>query len=98
MTNAKVANWDDLEPLAPAYALVANVDLVVIRWPGEEVASVLYGRCLHRGALLADGRIAGDVVERNGKPPVALAPALPVRPDVGRHGRPPRQRPRGERP
>ncbi len=60
MTNAKVAEWDVLESLTPAYALVANVDLVVIRWPGEEEASVLYGRCLHRGALLADGRIVGD--------------------------------------
>ncbi|MCH8162303.1 MAG: Rieske 2Fe-2S domain-containing protein, partial [Chloroflexi bacterium] len=60
MTNAKVADWDDLEPLAPAYALVANVDLVVIRWPDEEQATVLYGRCLHRGALLSDGKIVGE--------------------------------------
>ena len=60
MTNAKVAEWDQLEPLAPAYALVANVDLVVIRWPDEEQATVLYGRCLHRGALLSDGKIAGE--------------------------------------
>ena len=60
MTDAKVAQWDDLEPLAPAYALVANVDLVVIRWPDEEHATVLYGRCLHRGALLSDGKIAGE--------------------------------------
>ena len=54
----KVANWSDLEEHKPAYALVANVDLVVIRYGGE--VSVLYGRCLHRGALLADGRIEGD--------------------------------------
>lgn len=60
MKNAKVADWDALEPLTPAYALVANVDLVVIRSPSEEEASVLYGRCLHRGALLADGRIEGE--------------------------------------
>ncbi len=59
MTNAKVADWDSLEPLTPAYALVANVDLVVIRWPDAEEASVMYGRCLHRGALLADGQIKG---------------------------------------
>jgi phenylpropionate dioxygenase-like ring-hydroxylating dioxygenase large terminal subunit len=37
--------------------LVANVDLVVIRWPDEQKVSVLYGRCQHRGALLADGYI-----------------------------------------
>lgn len=42
----------------PAYALVENVDLVVIRYDDE--VSVLYGRCLHRGALLADGHVAGD--------------------------------------
>ena len=60
MKNANVADWADLEPLTPAYALVANVDLVVIRSPGEDEASVLYGRCLHRGALLADGRIEGE--------------------------------------
>ena len=45
--------------LVPTYALVANVDLVVIRRKDEEQASVLYGRCLHRGALLSDGHI-GD--------------------------------------
>jgi glutamate synthase domain-containing protein 2 len=55
---AKVAAWSELEDRKPAYALVANVDLVVIRY-AEEV-SVLYGRCLHRGALLADGYIQGD--------------------------------------
>ena len=37
--------------------LVGNVDLVVVRVGDEH--SVLYGRCLHRGALLADGRIDG---------------------------------------
>jgi len=60
MKKVHVASWNDLEPLRPAYALVANVDLVVIRWPDEEQASVLYGRCQHRGALLADGSIVGE--------------------------------------
>ena len=53
-----VAKWSELEDRTPTYALVADVDLVVVRH-GEEV-SVLYGRCLHRGALMADGRIEGD--------------------------------------
>jgi len=53
-----IAKWSDLEDGKPAYALVAGVDLVVIR-RGDDV-SVLYGRCLHRGALLADGRIEGN--------------------------------------
>jgi glutamate synthase domain-containing protein 2/nitrite reductase/ring-hydroxylating ferredoxin subunit len=65
MNKTAVARWADLEPAKPAYALVANVDLVVIRWPepveeGEPGVSVLYGRCLHRGALLADGHVRGD--------------------------------------
>ena len=33
--------------------LIADADVVVVRF-GEQV-SVLYGRCLHRGALMADG-------------------------------------------
>ncbi|MDX2435851.1 MAG: Rieske (2Fe-2S) protein, partial [Acidobacteriota bacterium] len=59
MKKVKVADWNELEPLQPAYALVANVDLVVIRWAEGEQASVLYGRCMHRGALLSDGHIEG---------------------------------------
>jgi len=35
-----------------------GLDLVVVRY--DENVSVLYGRCLHRGALLADGHIEGD--------------------------------------
>ncbi len=53
-----MAEWAKLKDRSPAYALVANVDLVVIRY-GESV-SVLYGRCLHRGGLLADGFVDGD--------------------------------------
>jgi glutamate synthase domain-containing protein 2 len=62
MRKQKVAALADLEPLTPAHALVANVDLVIVRWSedGEEHASVLYGRCHHRGALLADGHIEGE--------------------------------------
>ena len=56
----KVADWHDLEPGSTAYALVANVDLVVIRWPDEDQVSVLYGRCQHRGALMSDGTLRGD--------------------------------------
>jgi glutamate synthase domain-containing protein 2 len=65
MKKTAIARWADLEPAKPTYALAANVDLVVIRWPepiesGEAGVSVLYGRCLHRGALLADGHVRGD--------------------------------------
>ena len=55
---ANVATWSTLEDRTPSYALVAGVDLVVIRY--DDQVSVLYGRCLHRGALLSDGSINGD--------------------------------------
>ncbi len=58
MNTIAVANWSELKDRVPAYALVGNVDLVVIRY--DEQVSVLYGRCLHRGALLADGSVQGD--------------------------------------
>ena len=52
-----VARWSELEDRSPAYALVEGVDLVVIRH--DDRVSVLYGRCHHRGALLADGHVDG---------------------------------------
>ena len=58
MQRHRVAGWNELEDRRPAGARVAGVDLVVVRWDGD--VSVLYGRCLHRGALLADGTIQGD--------------------------------------
>ncbi len=54
---AKVATWSHLQDRQPAYALVESVDLVVTRYDDE--VSVLYGRCLHRGALMADGHVDG---------------------------------------
>ena len=59
MQRIAIAEWTDLKPLKPAYALVADVDLVIVRWAQGEDVSVLYGRCAHRGALMADGRIEG---------------------------------------
>jgi len=54
----RIATWSELEDRKPTYALAAKVDLVIIRY-GDQV-SVLYGRCLHRGALLSDGHVDGD--------------------------------------
>jgi glutamate synthase domain-containing protein 2/nitrite reductase/ring-hydroxylating ferredoxin subunit len=56
-----IANWNDLDIDRPTGALVANVDLVVVRY-GERTDdhSVLYGRCLHRGVKLADGFVEGS--------------------------------------
>jgi glutamate synthase domain-containing protein 2 len=55
---APVAKWSELEDRKPTYALVAGVDLVVLRY--DDDVSVLYGRCLHRGALMADAKVEGD--------------------------------------
>ena len=60
MQPKQVALWSELQPLTPTWALVEGVDLVIVRWEDEDTVSVLYGRCLHRGALLADGRIEGQ--------------------------------------
>jgi glutamate synthase domain-containing protein 2 len=59
MHKTAVAVLSELTPLEPTYALVAGVDLVVVRWKDEDQVSVLYGRCAHRGALMADGHIEG---------------------------------------
>jgi nitrite reductase/ring-hydroxylating ferredoxin subunit len=53
----KVAQFSELADKQPTHALVESTDLVVIRYRDE--VSVLYGRCLHRGALLADGHVDG---------------------------------------
>jgi len=53
-----VARFEDLVDRTPTGALVENVDLVMIRYGGD--VSVMYGRCLHRGAMLADGYVDGD--------------------------------------
>jgi glutamate synthase domain-containing protein 2 len=58
MNKVRIATIADLADRTPAHALVGNTDLVVIRH--DDNVSVLYGRCLHRGALLADGHVDGN--------------------------------------
>ena len=53
MKKVAIAKWECLEDRTPAYAMVADVDLVIVRYDDE--VSVMYGRCLHRGALMSDG-------------------------------------------
>jgi glutamate synthase domain-containing protein 2 len=57
-----VVLWNDLKPKKPTYALVEGVDLVIVRYTqdGDDKVSVLFGRCLHRGALMSDGHVEGD--------------------------------------
>ncbi len=54
----KVATWSEVPDRVPVGVLVSNVDLVIVRYDNNH--SVLYGRCLHRGALLCDGSIEGN--------------------------------------
>ena len=58
MKHVALIKWSELEDRVPAYALVADVDLVIVRF--DELVTVMYGRCAHRGALMADGYVEGD--------------------------------------
>lgn len=53
MNKVSVAKFHELEDRKPTHALVANVDLVIVR--KDDDVGVYYGRCLHRGALMSDG-------------------------------------------
>lgn len=57
MKKIEICKWDALKDRQPLYALVSRVDLVAVRY--DEKVSVLYGRCLHRGALMSDGHVDG---------------------------------------
>ena len=57
MNKTTILNWSELEDRKPTYALVGDVDLVVVRF--DDSVSVLYGRCAHRGALMSDGVVSG---------------------------------------
>jgi len=57
MNRIAIKSMAELPDRQPVYVLVGEVDLVVVRY--DQSVSVLYGRCLHRGALLADGRVEG---------------------------------------
>lgn len=60
MKSEQIALWSALEDRSLTYALVENVDLVIVR-DGNSL-SVFYGRCLHRGALMSDGHLEGEDV------------------------------------
>lgn len=58
MQPTKIATWSEVPHREPVGALVSTVDLVIVRY--DDNHSVLYGRCLHRGAHMADGHIEGN--------------------------------------
>ncbi|MFZ4517988.1 MAG: glutamate synthase-related protein [Microthrixaceae bacterium] len=53
-----LARWDDLPDREPFGVSLLGDEVVVVR-DGDR-HSVLSGRCLHRGARLADGKVVGD--------------------------------------
>ncbi|MGB3606038.1 MAG: glutamate synthase-related protein [Psychroserpens sp.] len=58
MTNKiEIAKISALQNNQPTHALVKNTDLVITKHATG--ISVLYGRCLHRGALMSDGYVDG---------------------------------------
>ncbi|MUL74766.1 glutamate synthase-related protein [Mycolicibacterium sp. CBMA 226] len=60
MTAVPVAALADLSEDTPTAVRVSGVDLVLVR-QGDDVRA-LYGRCAHRGALMSDGRVDGDLL------------------------------------
>ena len=54
----RVHEFDAIPQRTPVGILVGNTDLVLVR-DGDEIFC-LYGRCLHRGALLEDGHVQGE--------------------------------------
>jgi nitrite reductase/ring-hydroxylating ferredoxin subunit len=58
MKPTRIATYSGLPDREPAYAVVENVDLVIIRY--DDRISAFYGRCHNRGVLLADGYIDGE--------------------------------------
>lgn len=59
-TAVRVASIGDLAENTPSTVRVSGVDLVLVR-QGDDVRA-LYGRCAHRGALMSDGSIEGDLL------------------------------------
>lgn len=58
MNRIQLRTYNNLKDRTPEHHQINGLDLVVIRY--DEQVSVLYGRCLHRGALMADGHIEGN--------------------------------------
>ncbi len=54
----KLIEYSSLQDRIPVRAGIKDLDLVIVRY--DEKVSVLYGRCLHRGALMADGHVEGN--------------------------------------
>ena len=58
MTKIKLIEFSVLEEKQPLHRVQKGLDLVIVKY--DNSVSVLYGRCLHRGALLGDGHVEGN--------------------------------------
>ncbi|MDX2380283.1 MAG: glutamate synthase-related protein [Acidimicrobiia bacterium] len=58
MQAREIAKFSEIPDRRPIGVLIGNIDLVIVRFDANH--SVLYGRCMHRGAHMADGHISGD--------------------------------------
>ncbi len=58
MKKIKLAAVSDIADRTPTHFRIAGLDLVFVK--KDELISLLYGRCLHRGALMGDGFVSGD--------------------------------------
>ena len=58
MKKYEIAKIAELIDRQPTHKLVNGLDLVVIKF--DSSVSVLYGRCLHRSALMSDGYVDGQ--------------------------------------
>ena len=54
----KLIEFSKLEDRTPEHGLINGLDLVIIKYDSN--VSVLYGRCLHRGAMMSNGFVDGD--------------------------------------
>ena len=62
MKKLNIAELKSVDFGKPYYALALNTDLVLVRPDGTGEVFVLYGRCQHRGALMSDARLKGDLI------------------------------------
>ena len=58
MRTESLISWTDLPDRVPTAVSLDGVDLVVVRRDTD--VAVFQGRCPHRGAMLADGKLDGD--------------------------------------
>ena len=64
--SVQIVLWEQLQDRVPLGVQVATVDLVVLRL--DDDVHLLFGRCTHRNASLADARVEGNklVCRRHG--------------------------------